>query len=167
MALISKGIQLFYVYGTIAGPGFKTEAPEVDNKAYELVGLQEVGEIGALSGTNSRDKIEITTLADDRHVYTDGLIADNGEMSGITFKFLFDALDFDGIQKHAAWEQDRISKEGRDALGSWIVKLPDGTKFTMKATITEAKLDSASVNSALTMSVTLTPYEAIEIALGA
>lgn len=167
MALISKGIQLFYAYGELSGPGFKTEAPDMGTNAYELVGLQEIGELSGLGTATSRDKIEITTLADDRHVFTDGLIADAGDMAGISFKLLFDATDFDAIQNHAEWEQTKIGNGEKAKLGSWIVRLSDGTKFTMKATVTDIKLDGAGVNAALTMSLTLTPYEVISFAVGA
>ena len=162
MALISKGIRLFYNYTGMLGPGFKTEATDIGANAFELVGLQEIGELSAMGAGASRDKIEITTLADDRHVYTDGLIAES-DMAGITFKFLFDASDFAALKAHSDWEQSRISLGEKAQLGAWIVKLPDGTTFTMKATVTDAKLDGAGVNAALTMSVTLTPYEAIAL----
>ena len=163
MALISKGIELFYSYGEIVGPGFPTEAATIGENAYQVINLQEIGELAGLGAGSTRDKIEITTLADDRHVYTDGLIAES-DMAGITFKFLFDKAEFTALQEHATWEQDRISAGEKAKLGSWIVKLPDNTKFTMKATVTDLKLDGAGVNAALTMSMALTPYEAITVA---
>lgn len=168
MALISKGIQLFYNYnGATAGPGFTTQ-PEASSPfgsaAYPVIGLQEIGELSVMGAGATRDKIEITTLADDKHVYTDGLIAES-EQAGITFKFLFDANEFESLKLHGDWEQQQINL-GKKAenLGVWIVALPDGTAFNMKATITDLKLDGAGVSAALTMSMTLTPYEAITLA---
>lgn len=162
MAVISKGIKLFYTYGELAGPGFTSE-PDESGKKYEVIGLQEIGELSAMGGGASRDKIEITTLADDKHVYTDGLIAES-DASEITFKFLFDAAEFEGLKAHSDWEQNRIGLNEKAKLGAWNVELPDGTVFNMKATITNLKLDGAGVNAALTMSMGLTPYETITLA---
>lgn len=165
MALISKGIELFYNYSGVMGPGFGADYKDatVGNNAYKIPGLQEIGELSGLGSGTTRDKIEITTLADDRHVYTDGLIAES-DASAISFKFLFDTEIFRLVQAHANWEQEQISLGTKENLGEWIVKLPEGSTFTMKATVTDLKLDGAGTNAALTMSMGLTPYETIEFA---
>jgi hypothetical protein len=169
MALISKGIELFYNYSGVMGGGFGADnkAADISANAYKLPGLQEIGELSGMGGGLSRDKIEITTLADDRHVYTDGLIAES-DASEISFKFLFDAEIFRLAKAHADWEQSQISIGNKEeGLGEWIVRLPDGATFTMKATVTNLKLDGAGVGAALTMSMGLTPYETIEFAKAA
>lgn len=167
MALISKGIKLGYTYnGGASGPGFTAELDQsfgTGNNAYPVTGLQEIGELSVMGAGTTRDKIEITTLADDRHVYTDGLIAE-GDLAGITFKLLFDAAEFEALKAHSDWEQNIISTQDKTSLGTWLIQLPDSTIFSMKATITDLKLDGAGVNAALTMSMTLTPYEAIALA---
>jgi hypothetical protein len=166
MALISKGIELFYNYSGVSGGGFGADnkATDIGANAYKMPGLQEIGDLSGLGAGTSRDKIEITTLADDRHVYTDGLIADS-DMDGITFKFLFDAEIFRLAKAHADWEQSQIALGMKDEnLGEWIVRLPDGATFSMKATVSELKLDGAGVGAALTMTMSLTPYEEIEFA---
>lgn len=165
MALISKGIELFYNYSGVMGGGFGADNKDttVGNNAYKIPGLQEIGELSGMNGGTTRDKIEITTLADDKHVYTDGLISES-DASAISFKFLFDTTVFKLVQTHADWEQLLISANNKDGLGEWIVKLPEGSTFTMKATVTDLKLDGAGTNAALTMSMSLTPYESIEFA---
>jgi hypothetical protein len=169
MALISKGIKL-YINPKVAGPDWNPDATADKHETYgmELGGLQEIGELSTFGGGMTRDKIEITTLADDRHVYTDGLIAES-EHAGISFKFLFDADLFKWFKTYQDYVEQMASVEGAPATRAeqlnWFVVLPDGTAFNMKANITDAKLDGAGVGAALTMTVTLTPFEAITVAV--
>lgn len=167
MALISKGIELYFKEGQ-AGPDFSANPTTHDEYGWLIPGLQEIGEISTFGGGNTRDKIEITTLADDKHVYTEGLLAES-DMSGITFKFLFDADVYAWFGALAKNIETLVgSGQARETVaGTWYVKLPDKTVFTMKATITDAKLDGAGTNSALTMTLTLTPFKAITVAAGA
>ena len=73
MAVISKGIKLSYKNG---------EAAEF----VELTNLQEIPELGG-----DVEAIEITTLADAAHKYTDG-IKNYGD--SLAFKFLYEATQF-------------------------------------------------------------------------
>ena len=165
MALISKGIKL-YIKPKVAGPDWDPSAVEHETYGTELPGLQEIGELSTFGGGFTRDKIEITTLADDRHVYTNGLIAES-DYAGITFKFLFDAALFKWFKEFQDHIETMANSEGAPATraeqNNWFVVLPDGTAFNMKADITDAKLDGAGVGAALTMTVTLTPFEAITV----
>ena len=69
MAVISKGIKLSYKNG--GGSSYT-----------DLTNLQEIPELGGDS-----EAIEITTLADSAHMYTDGIL-NYGDSLG--FKFLYD-----------------------------------------------------------------------------
>ena len=170
MALISKGIELYFIQGSMAGPAPAGVTKDETVGGYVLSGLQEVGELAGLGAGVSRDKIEVTTLADDKHVYVDGIQSDS-EMSGITFKFLFDTKLFTFFKNLADYQQTLIST-GDVLDDSFKVRIPTGknediitySTFTMEANVTDLKMDSAGVNAALTMSVTLTPREAITLA---
>lgn len=122
MAVISKGITLSYKAGS-AGD------------YVELTNLQEIPELGG-----SADAIEITTLADAAHMYTDGIL-NYGD--SLAFKFLYETAQFGTLQ---------------DLTGSvaWKVELPDGTacSFTGGASV---KLDGVGVNAALTYTLSVKP----------
>lgn len=165
MAVITKGIELYFVKNNIGDNVFKerNKFTEVQGKGVLLPGLMEIGDITGAAG-GERDKIEITTLADDKHVYTNGLLAE-GENEGIEFKFLYDpdlyyAFTLDSEYDHSS-ERER---------SEWALYIPTGTKndmnqmeynsFTIKGGST-VKIDGAGVNSAMTMSVTITPVEPI------
>ena len=167
MALISKGIKL-YINPKVAGPDWNADATADKHATYgmELPGLQEIGELSMFGGGFSRDKIEITTLADDRHVYTDGLLTES-DPSGITFKFLFDSDLYVWFFQYQEYVEQMASTPGAPATRAeqlnWHVVLPDGTAFNMRANITDAKIDGAGVGAALTMTLTLTPFEQITV----
>lgn len=169
MALISKGIKLYWKAEGMQGPtpyvSKVLEQHTHETYGWEMIGLQEIGELSEFGGGLSRDKIEITTLADDRHVYTEGLIAES-DMAGISFKFLFDADLFSWFKANQEFIETAVNSEGelytREGMGHWYVVLPDGTYFKMFATITDAKVDGAGVGAALTMTLTLTPFKALE-----
>ena len=92
MAVISKGIRLSYGSG---------------DSFTELTNLQEIAELGGDS-----EAIEITTLADPAHMYTDGIL-NYGD--SLPFKFLYEKTQFNTLQKLSGSQQ-------------WKVELPDGTK---------------------------------------
>ena len=71
MAVISKGISLFH--------GDK-----------ELTNLQEIPELGG-----EAEAIEITTLADAAHMYTDGIL-NYGD--SLEFKFLYEKAQFTALE---------------------------------------------------------------------
>ena len=122
MAIISKGITLSYKKGD-AGDYIA------------LTNLQEIPELGG-----DTEAIEITTLADAAHVYTDG-IKNYGD--SLTFKFLYETAQFETLQ-------------GLDGINGWEVELPDGTTCAFTGT-SSVKLDGVGVNAALTYTLAVKP----------
>lgn len=116
MAVISKGIKLFY--------GEK-----------ELTNLQEIPELGG-----DTEAIEITTLADAAHMYTDG-IKNYGD--SLAFKFLYEEAQFSTLNSLTGSQ-------------SWKVELPDGATCTFGGTCS-VKLDGVGVNAALTYTLAVKP----------
>jgi hypothetical protein len=121
MAVISKGITLSYKNG---GTSFT-----------ELTNLQEIPELGG-----DTEAIEITTLADSAHMYTDGL-KNYGDSLG--FKFLYEKVQFTTLN-------------GLTASTEWKVTLPDDTSCTFSGT-SSVKLDGVGVNAALTYTLAIKP----------
>lgn len=119
MAVISKGIKLSY---------------KVDGAFIELDNLQEIPELGGES-----EAIEITTLKDAAHMYTDG-IKNYGD--SLAFKFLYEKAQFTTLNGLSAAE--------------WKVELPDGTTCTFGGTCS-VKLDGVGVNAALTYTLAIKP----------
>lgn len=122
MAVISKGIKLSYKTG---------EASEYK----ELTNLQEIPELGG-----DVEAIEITTLADAAHMYTDG-IKNYGD--SLAFKFLYETAQFETLQ-------------ALNGVTHWQVSLPDETVCTFTGT-SSVKLDGVGVNAALTYSLAIKP----------
>ena len=117
--ILSKGITLSY---------------KVDGEFVALTNLQEIPEIG----NGAREKIEVTTLADDNKQYIAGL-GDSGQE--LAFKFLHEKAQFTALA---------AITETTD----WEVALPDGIKATFAGT-PSIKMDSASANAALTYTLTV------------
>ena len=120
MAVISKGIKLF-----------KGET--------ELTNLQDIPELGG-----SAESIEITTLADAAHTYTNGIL-NYGD--SLAFKFLYDKTQFSTLQ-------------GDDAVSEWKVELPDGATCSFTGTHS-VSLDGVGVNAALTYTLSVKPNSAM------
>ena len=120
MAVISKGITLSY--GT-------------SSSFTELTNLQEIPELGG-----DAEAIEITTLADAAHMYTDG-IKNYGD--SLSFKFLYEKAQFTALN-------------GLTDSQSWKVELPDGATCTFDGTCS-VKLDGVGVNAALTYTLAIKP----------
>lgn len=120
MAVISKGITLSY----------KKDSGEF----IELTNLQEIPELGG-----DAEAIEITTLADAAHMYTDG-IKNYGD--SLAFKFLYEKAQFTTL----------------NGLGEaeWKVELPDGASCAFGGTCS-VKLDGVGVNAALTYTLAVKP----------
>lgn len=116
MAVISKGITLFH--GDV-----------------ELTNLQEIPDLGG-----EAEAIEITTLADAAHMYTDGILnyGDN-----LAFKFLYEKAQFSTL----------VALDGSQ---EWRVVLPDDTACSFSGTCS-VKLDSVGVNAALTYTLAIKP----------
>lgn len=116
MATISKGIKLFL--------GEK-----------ELTNLQEIPDLGG-----EAEAIEITTLADAAHMYTDGLL-NYGD--SLAFKFLYEKAQFTELN-------------GTTGTQTWKVELPDAAICTFEGTCS-VKLDGVGVNAALTYTLAIKP----------
>lgn len=120
MAVISKGITLSY---------------KKDASYIKLADLQEIPELGGDS-----EAIEITTLDDAAHMYTDGIL-NYGD--SLAFKFLYKKEQFSSLQE-------------LDGSVEWKVELPDTTSCTFSGT-GSVKLDSVGVNAALTYTLSVKP----------
>jgi hypothetical protein len=123
MATISKGITLSYKVGT-SGAEYTA-----------LTNLQEIPDLG---GTT--ESIEITTLADAAHMYTDGLKSFGDSLE---FKFLYAADQFSTLN-------------GLEGVTGWKVTLPDGEACTFSGT-GSVRLDGVGVNAALTYTLAIRP----------
>ena len=103
----------------------------------ELTNLQEIPELGGTA-----ESIEITTLADAAHMYTDG-IKNYGD--SLTFKFLYEKEQFTLLN-------------GLSGSQSCVVTLPEPDKATCTFSGTcSVKLDGVGVNSALTYTLSVKP----------
>lgn len=120
MAVISKGIKLYM--GEV-----------------ELENLQEIPELGG-----DAEAIEITTLADPAHMYTDGIL-NYGD--SLAFKFLYAKEQFTTLSAVAE-------------AAEWRVELPDGATCSFSGTCS-VKLDGVGVNAALTYTLSIKPNSAM------
>ena len=163
MALISKGIRLF----ALSDNHVMTEL-YIEGLGTQLIGLQEVGELAGIGAGTNRDKIEVTTLADDKHMFVDGIQAES-DASAISFKFLFNDELFTFLKQLAAYENE-VRATGEGDLTTYTVQIPAGVEkyhnFSFAGYVSDLKVDSASVNSAITMSMSLTPVEEIKFTAG-
>lgn len=116
MATISKGITL-----------------KIGDKL--LTNLQEIPELGGAA-----ESIEITTLADAAHMYTDG-IKNYGD--SLSFKFLYEKEQFTELNALTGSQ-------------NCVVTLPDGATCTFSGSCS-VKLDGVGVNSALTYTLSIKP----------
>ena len=127
MAVISKGITLSYKTGSGV------------SQYTELTNLQEIPELGG-----DVEAIEITTLADAAHVYTDGL---KNYGDSLAFKFLYDKTQFETLN-------------GLTGSSDWQVELPDGTTCSFSGS-SSVKLDGVGANAALTYTLAIKPNSAM------
>ena len=104
-----------------------------------LTNLQEIPELGG-----TRESIEITTLGDDAHMYTDGILnyGDN-----ISFKFLYEKEQFTTLN----------GLKGTQAI---VVTLPDSSTCTFNGTCS-VKLDGVGINAPLTYTLNVKPNSAM------
>lgn len=116
MATISKGITLSY--GETA-----------------LTNLMEIPDLGG-----EVEAIEITTLADAAHKYTDGLI-NYGD--SLEFKFLYEEAQFTTLN-------------GLTGSQEWKVALPDGATCSFGGSCS-VRLDGVGVGAALTYTLAVKP----------
>lgn len=116
MATISKGITLAYGENV-------------------LTNLQEIPDLGG-----EVEAIEITTLADAAHMYTDG-IKNYGD--SLEFKFLYEDEQFKALNALVDSQE-------------WKVSLPDGVTCSFGGTCS-VRLDGVGVNAALTYTLAIKP----------
>lgn len=128
MAVVSVGIKLSR--GSAAG------------SLTELTNLQEIPELGG-----DTESIEITTLADAAHTYTDGL---KNYGDSLAFKFLYEKEQF-----------ATLNAIGSGTVSYWKVELPDGTACTFSGS-SSVKLDGVGVNAALTYTLSIKPNSEME-----
>lgn len=120
-AVISKGIKLSY---------------KASGTTYtELTNLQEIPDLGG-----EAEAIEITTLSDAAHMYTDGL---KNYGDSLAFKFLYEKTQFTTLN-------------GLDGSQEWKVELPDGASCTFGGSCS-VKLDGVGANAALTYTLAIKP----------
>lgn len=116
MATISKGITLSY-----------------GDKA--LTNLMEIPDLGG-----EVEAIEITTLADAAHKYTDGL---KNYGDSLEFKFLYEEAQFTTLN-------------GLTDSQTWKVSLPDGATCSFGGSCS-VRLDGVGVGAALTYTLSIKP----------
>lgn len=169
MAVITRGIELYH--DKVGGMELEyTDSVYTEKKGVIVPGLQEVSELSAGASTSQRDKIEVTTLADDEHVYVEGIQAEASN-DALTFKLLYEPSLFAGFQAVIAQEQ-ALATSGQpytNTKSKYRVHIPNGTsysEFVIYGT-SSIKIDNASVNSAMTMTLTVTPCVEAEIAFTA
>ena len=104
-----------------------------------LTNLQEIPELGG-----TRESVEITTLGDDAHMYTDGILnyGDN-----ISFKFLYEKEQFTILN-------------GLKGTQTIVVTLPDSSTCTFSGACS-VKLDGVGINAPLTYKLNVKPNSAM------
>jgi hypothetical protein len=104
-----------------------------------LTNLQEIPELGG-----EAEAIEITTLADAAHMYTNGIL-NYGD--SLAFKFLYEKEQFSELSALTG-SQDVV------------VTLPDSSTCTFSG-VCSVKLDGVGVNAALTYTLSIKPDSAM------
>lgn len=121
--------------------------------SWAFPGLQEVGSIAINGAGGSYDQIEVTTLADNKHVYIDGLISDSATGSNeISCKFLYEPTLFKAFKDILDGESNPGEKE---AFAHYVIAIPEGGYFEVEAGLSSVNLETVSINSALTFTVGL------------
>ena len=126
--ILSKGIRLGYKAN--GGSSTYTDIPN----------LQECPQLGG-----SAEKVDVTVLTDGNYKYING-IKDFGDLA---FKFLYD---------NSGEQSNYRVVRGLEEAGKvvdWEVSFPDGTKFHFSGEVA-TQIESASVNSALAFTATIT-----------
>lgn len=165
MAIFTRGISLWFKESSQTGFNINlTGATKNDEWGTKIPGLQEVGELQAGSRASAGyDKIEVTTLNDIEHKYIDGLMADAGDASAISFTMLYDPEVYAAFIQIAQCELGPDNEESKGSL--YYVTIPkaagENSVFEIRG-LTSAKVNSATVNGAMTMSVEITPIKEIK-----
>lgn len=126
--ILSKGITLGY------------KATSGGSTYINIPNLQECPQLGG-----SAEKVDVTVLTDGNYKYING-IKDFGDLA---FKFLYD---------NSGEQSNYRIVRGLEEAGKvvdWEVSFPDGTKFHFSGEVA-TQIESASVNSALAFTATIT-----------
>lgn len=123
--IISKGIKLSY---------------KADSNFVALTDLQEIPDLGG-----EVEAVEITTLEDEAHTYTDGLINYGGSLE---FKFLYKKEQFSTLN-------------ALEGVTEWQVELPDKATCTFSGS-SSVKLAGVGTNSPLTYTLAIKPSSKME-----
>ena len=126
--ILSKGIKLGY------------KATSEGSTYTNIPNLQECPQLGG-----SAEKVDVTVLTDGNYKYING-IKDFGDLA---FKFLYD---------NSGEQSNYRIVRGLEEAGKvvdWEVSFPDGTKFDFSGEVA-TQIESASVNSALAFTATIT-----------
>lgn len=135
----------------MAGQGILSKGITLSyKKGAEFVVIPDIQEVPELGGTV--EKIEVTTLADSSKRYING-IKDYGDLA---FKFLYD-----NSSETASYRVLRGLEEA-ETIDEYKVTLPDETTFTFTAQVS-TKIDSSTINGALTFTATLALNSDMEI----
>lgn len=105
----------------------------------ELTNLLEIPDLGG-----EAESVEVTTLADDAHMYINGLL-NYGD--SLAFKFIYEKAQFTELN-------------GLEGEQQWKVQLPDSATCTFKGQCS-VKLDGAGTNAALTYTLSVKPSTAM------
>lgn len=140
---ISKNIRLFAGWGATASAVSRVE---IEN-------LQEIPDLSNAQGET--ETIEITTLKDAYHEYTDGL-KNYAESSELSFKFLYSPEEY-----HSVYELISDDTQTGKYL-FWFVVLPDGSTFTIKSKSASTVINGVGVASAITYTLNIVPSGMIE-----
>lgn len=154
MATISKGITLKVVTADCYAEDNRI-VPMTGMSPIEFTNLLEIPEIG--SSDAGFEQIDITTLADSKMKYMNGLESAS-EPEALEFKFLYDKAQFQKCQT-AGWESNYGTwNEGHTSMSAalWTITLPDGStcSFVGKSSV---RLEGVGVNAALTYILSITP----------
>lgn len=128
--ILSKGIKL----------GYKPTSGGSSSTYTNIPNLQECPQLGG-----SAEKVDVTVLTDGNYKYING-IKDFGDLA---FKFLYD---------NSGEQSNYRIVRGLEEAGKvvdWEVSFPDGTKFHFSGEVA-TQIESASVNSALAFTATIT-----------
>ena len=127
MAILSKGMKL-------------SHSDTSEGVFTDITGLKSVPALGA-----SKEKVDVTTLADGNYKYING-IKDFGDLE---FKFLY---------SNSGTESNYRICRGLEEAGKvveWKVSFPDGTSFEFSGE-PSTTIDGQSVNSAITFTLNIT-----------
>lgn len=140
---VSKNIRLFAGWGATADA---VQRQEIEN-------LQEIPDLSDTKGET--ETIEITTLKDEYHEYTDGLknYDEDGELS---FQLLYSPEEYHDVYELITDE----TQTGKSLF--WFVVLPDGSTFTIKSRSASVVINGVGVASAITYTLNIVPTGKIE-----